>query len=359
MNKRSILILSSLALICFTINVHSMELDKTKQEPLIKAIEQVDFKTIDTEGKGKKINLPDDQAFLDQILSLLKSDQYKVRAGAAYLLALFTQNQKLPENVYKLWNEAATEKDYKFHSEPFYADTCMTWIRQLGIYELGNGKRMGLSHATCPVGGISKPLMRTTMSEDFYVISGKGEFWLKSNDREIGPFVAQAGEYIANPNGMHVQFRNIGDVPLTMLVPTLPPYDDVVKIYPGDLIKEIHVVNGPWDFAEYLKMKQDIMSKTDQLLKENTKQAISEIANIDNQYLRRFYLITKSIPSKFANEKIAIISNPKENWALREAAIQSLDAENPEVRTALEKIEKEEAEGVVKNAAKIALQRSR
>jgi mannose-6-phosphate isomerase-like protein (cupin superfamily) len=207
-----------------------------------------------------------------------------------------------------------------------------------------DGDRMGLSHATCMPGGISMPLVRRTMSEDFYIVSGQGEFVLNDGTREI-KFEAKPGTYFANPSGMHIQFRNTGNVPLTMLVPTFPPYDVVIP-FPGETEypdfqsrltayfkrtdEEIHKTHGQegsaWNLPEYKALVEASRNTVSDLLKTGFghEQAAQDLVNPVAKYLHRYFIIKLSDKSAFISQKEAIASDEKENWGLRKAAREAL-----------------------------------
>lgn len=285
--------------------------------------------------------------FLSELLKYVWHDDFRVKATAIYTLALLSKEQKLSDYVYRVWAQAAVEGNYKYLSDPFFEPgTCRTWIYQLGIHTIDDstyGESVGLAHASCMPGGVSMPLVRRTMSEDFYIVSGEGEFVINDGITEK-KFIAKPGTYFQNPCGMHIQFRNTGDVPLTMLVPTYPPYDNVIpfpsekefpifnerlSVYLKKTNEEIHKVHGQigseWNLPEYNEFVNVVKNEVEKLLINNEKeQAAKDLTNPLTPYLRRYFIITLSDKLDFINEKKNIVNNEKENWGLRKAAKESL-----------------------------------
>jgi mannose-6-phosphate isomerase-like protein (cupin superfamily) len=222
-------------------------LGAVQNRALLNAIKHEDFKSITTHIAKSPEDFKTEES-LKAIVKELHNKNYKVRAAAVWALAELSRESKLPSFVYEAWSKAANEPGYKYLSEPFFADTCKTTIYQLGIHNTDKG-RMGMSHAIQPAGGVSNTLRRTTMSEEFFIVDGQGEFWLKNTDGSIQQFKVEAGSHFWNPNGQHIQFRNTGKTDLKMLVTTLPPFDDVIRCnhFEEDLAREIVFMNdGPW-----------------------------------------------------------------------------------------------------------------
>jgi mannose-6-phosphate isomerase-like protein (cupin superfamily) len=61
------------------------------------------------------------------------------------------------------------------------------------------------------------------INEIWYFIDGRGQIWLKGEtgetEKEIGPSTC-----LSIPAGVHFQFRNTGEEPLTFLCITMPPW---------------------------------------------------------------------------------------------------------------------------------------
>lgn len=214
---------------------------------LLTAIKKCDFKSI----TGLLIPSPErvgSTESLGRIVGQLQNENFHVRAAAVWALAVLTKQEKLSAPAYKAWSDAANEPNYTYNSKPYFAEACRTMIYQLGIHETDKG-RMGMAHAIAAVGAVSKALHRTTMSEEFFVVHGQGEFWLKNPDGSIEQFKAETGRYFLNPCGQTIQFRNSGGTELKLLVTTIPPFDDTIRAdhFEEDLAKEIVVTNdGPW-----------------------------------------------------------------------------------------------------------------
>lgn len=83
--------------------------------------------------------------------------------------------------------------------------------------------RGGLCHCTLHVGWVSKATANRTVDELWYCLSGTGEVWRKNGDEEqIGELTP--GTALSLPRGTVFQFRNTGDVPLCLLIATMPPW---------------------------------------------------------------------------------------------------------------------------------------
>ena len=85
-------------------------------------------------------------------------------------------------------------------------------------------------------GQVSTAVTHRTVSEIWYVLSGRGEIWRRHGAREeVTPL--EAGISLTIPLGTHFQFRALGEPALTVLAVTMPPW-------PGD--DEATAVAGPW-----------------------------------------------------------------------------------------------------------------
>ncbi|CAN5183207.1 hypothetical protein BH10PSE17_BH10PSE17_32470 [soil metagenome] len=93
-----------------------------------------------------------------------------------------------------------------------------------------------MAHFSIPQGKTSIAVMHRSVEEIWYFVSGQGEMWRRSGDREevVGAF---AGVSITIPLGTRFQFRSLGAEPLTAIAITMPPW-------PGD--GEAIVVEGRW-----------------------------------------------------------------------------------------------------------------
>jgi mannose-6-phosphate isomerase-like protein (cupin superfamily) len=94
----------------------------------------------------------------------------------------------------------------------------------------------GLAHYQLAAGQTSAAVTNTTLDEIWFFLSGQGQLWRKSADREEVVAVA-AGVCLTIPLGTHFQFRALGDAPLTAVGVTLPPW-------PGET--EARRVAGIW-----------------------------------------------------------------------------------------------------------------
>jgi mannose-6-phosphate isomerase-like protein (cupin superfamily) len=93
-----------------------------------------------------------------------------------------------------------------------------------------------MAHFTLAPGVTSRAVVHRTVEEIWFVLSGSGEMWRASGDRDevvaMGPGVA-----LTIPLGTRFQFRTTGREPLTAVAVTMPPW-------PGD--DEAVAVDGRW-----------------------------------------------------------------------------------------------------------------
>jgi mannose-6-phosphate isomerase-like protein (cupin superfamily) len=94
-----------------------------------------------------------------------------------------------------------------------------------------------MAHFELPPGHTSTAVTHRTVEEIWYCLSGRGEMWRRMDDgEEIVP--VEAGVRITIPLGTHFQFRAFGDMPLTAIGVTMPPW-------PGE--GEALVITGRWE----------------------------------------------------------------------------------------------------------------
>ena len=107
-------------------------------------------------------------------------------------------------------------KDDKVH---FYVAPDGSTIRKLP-----DGEHGGLAHCVLPPRLTSKAVKHKTVEELWYCLSG-GKFWRKLGDEEkiidLKPDMC-----FTIPVGVHFQFKNEKDIPLSFLITTIP-------IWPG------------------------------------------------------------------------------------------------------------------------------
>jgi len=97
--------------------------------------------------------------------------------------------------------------------------------------------RGSLAHFTLPPHKTSKAMVHQTVEEVWYFVSGRGQMWRRSQDREEVVDV-EPGVAISIPVGAHFQFRSVSQEPLTAVGTTMPPW-------PGE--EEAVEVDGIWD----------------------------------------------------------------------------------------------------------------
>ena len=91
----------------------------------------------------------------------------------------------------------------------------------------------GCAHCLLPPGKASHAVKHKTVEEIWYVISGTGEMWQKSDEQECINKL-DAGTSITIPTGNHFQFRNTGIEPLCILIVTMPPWPGKEEAIPVD-----------------------------------------------------------------------------------------------------------------------------
>ncbi len=93
-----------------------------------------------------------------------------------------------------------------------------------------------MAHFELTAGAVSHAVAHRTVEEIWYVLSGRGTLWRRSQDGErtepIEPNVA-----VTIPLGVAFQFRASEGAPLAFLAVTMPPW-------PG--MEEAVVADGPW-----------------------------------------------------------------------------------------------------------------
>lgn len=105
------------------------------------------------------------------------------------------------------------------------------------IRELVAVRGGSMVHCTLPPGAISMAVKHLTVEEVWYVTSGRGQVWRKS---EIGASVVdvEPGLSLSIETGTYFQFRNTGDDDLCLIIVTMPPW-------PGE--QEAVRVNDFWE----------------------------------------------------------------------------------------------------------------
>jgi mannose-6-phosphate isomerase-like protein (cupin superfamily) len=91
-------------------------------------------------------------------------------------------------------------------------------------------------HVTLPAGQTSSTIVHERVAETWYFLGGRGELWRSAGDREETIDVHE-GVAITLPAGTAFQFRTVGDMPLTAVCVTLPPWSHEARW---------HSVEGPW-----------------------------------------------------------------------------------------------------------------
>jgi len=87
-------------------------------------------------------------------------------------------------------------------------------------------------HCTIPAGGVSRAVRHRTVEEIWFVLDGRGQVWRMLGDREAVTDV-EPGVALTIPLGTHFQFRAAAQVPLRILIATMPPWpgdDEAVRV---------------------------------------------------------------------------------------------------------------------------------
>jgi mannose-6-phosphate isomerase-like protein (cupin superfamily) len=84
-------------------------------------------------------------------------------------------------------------------------------------------ERGSMAVFTLASGSVSKPILHRTVEEIWYVVEGTGRMWRCLGDQEeVTPLAP--GVSITIPTGARFQFRCDGDVPLSVVGVTMPPW---------------------------------------------------------------------------------------------------------------------------------------
>jgi mannose-6-phosphate isomerase-like protein (cupin superfamily) len=94
----------------------------------------------------------------------------------------------------------------------------------------------GMAHFELAAGQVSIAVTHRTVEEIWYVVSGSGKMWRRSDDHEEIVDL-EPGLCLSIPLGTHFQFRASAAGPLGVVGVTMPPW-------PGE--EEAIVVPGPW-----------------------------------------------------------------------------------------------------------------
>ncbi len=94
-----------------------------------------------------------------------------------------------------------------------------------------------MAHFELAPGLVSIPVAHRTVEELWYVVGGRGEMWRRDSEGEE-VIEMEPGVCISIPLGTAFQFRSTGDVALTAVATTMPPW-------PGE--DEAYVVEGKWE----------------------------------------------------------------------------------------------------------------
>lgn len=102
-------------------------------------------------------------------------------------------------------------KDFQ-HTSPAGAEVRLLMNNQYG----------GMAHCTLRAHTISKPVRHKTVSEFWYILSGEGQIWRKTNDSELITNLT-SGISIDITLGTDFQYRS-SDSDLVFICVTMPPW---------------------------------------------------------------------------------------------------------------------------------------
>jgi len=105
------------------------------------------------------------------------------------------------------------------------------------IFELPRTDLASLSRCVLPAGAVTHAVRHRTVEELWYVVGGRGQVWRAADGSEEIVDV-EAGTSLTIPLGVAFQFRAGPDVPLELILTTIPPW-------PGP--DEAVLVEGRWD----------------------------------------------------------------------------------------------------------------
>lgn len=98
---------------------------------------------------------------------------------------------------------------------------------------LPENKHGGMAHCILPVGKVSKAVKHKKVEEIWYILEGEGEIWRKNAEEEqvvdISPNIS-----LTIPAKTSFQFKNTGNVPLKILIATMPPWPGKQEAQPVD-----------------------------------------------------------------------------------------------------------------------------
>lgn len=236
---------------CFVSYCFCVKKNMDSQDLLVSAIEKARsvevFRLLENDSEN---SLGDEQFIKKLIVPFLSSEDPKVRGLASLFLfkKVFDFNTTFPADVFDEWKNSALNyklKDIGRVDSPL----CSALIRIMGDQSYGKKEddAYGVALAIAESGTVSIPVQRKDLNEFYFIISGKGEVWLKdikSGDEKV--FELKPGVAVEIPSASIVQYRNTGKEKLIMLVPTSPPYNVIGKRTNWNIEKQFK--KGKWEF---------------------------------------------------------------------------------------------------------------
>ncbi len=123
-----------------------------------------------------------------------------------------------------------------FATKPLGADPDATAPDGTAVRQLLTLSGGSLAHFELPVGAVSHAVQHRTVEEIWFVLSGRGRLWRRSEGGERIEALA-AGTALTIPLGTAFQFRAEAETPLAFLAITMPPWPGIDEALPAA---------GPW-----------------------------------------------------------------------------------------------------------------
>lgn len=177
--------------------------------------------------------------FALQLVSLLNDESFRVRGLASWVLFTIGKEIKLPKELFDKWEQFISKGKLKYIWEGD-AGSCSSTVKVLGDHgneDQPNNVGVVLAIAKSP-SAVSVPVIRENLDEHYFVISGKGEIWLKNpEDGEEEISILEPGVAKLIPRKWPIQFRGTDvEKPLILLVVTNPPYRTIQHLGPVETV---------------------------------------------------------------------------------------------------------------------------
>lgn len=138
---------------------------------------------------------------------------------------------RLRTDIIVLSRERQPMKSRLFPEVPNAHSPAGAEIRYLMEGDTGN-----MIHSSVPPGQVNRATVHASVTEFWFVLSGKGEIWRRNESGEVTTLL-ESGVSLDIPVRTEFQYRCIGSEPLEFICVDMPPW-------PG--AHEAAVVEGPW-----------------------------------------------------------------------------------------------------------------